>query len=174
MMEDNTIEKSFTIRGTEDQKKRFDKISDLFPKKADAFEALLQAYQESKALADNESRVQMENVRGLCNNLCSAFERLLVSQSAELSAQKKEADLKALDLQEQLERRSRELSDALEQMNVLKEELERERNEKDILRESNTALKEQNQTQKAYMEMMKQKIAELETKEVKPETKKSK
>lgn len=167
-------ERSVTIRGTEEQKKRFDDISENYPKKSDAFEALLQAYEESKTLADGEARLQMEHIRSLCDNICSVFQLIMTSQNAELAEQERKADLRVKELQNQLETRKQELSDALDQVKALQAELEQERREKDILRESNDALKEQNATQKEYAELLQTRIKELEKKPATKTTRRTK
>lgn len=163
-------ERSVTIRGTEEQKKRFDDISENYPKKSDAFEALLQAYEESKALADGEARLQMERVKSLCDNICGAFHLIMTSQNAELAEQEKKSDLRVKKLQEQLEKRQQELSDTLDQVNALQAELEQEKREKNALQESNTALKDQNSTREKYVDLLETRVKELEKK---PATKKT-
>lgn len=163
-------ERSLTIRGTEEQKNRFDEIADKYPKKGDAFEALLCAYEESKALADGEARLQMEHIRSLCDNICGAFQLIMTSQNAELAEQEKKADLRVKELQEQLETRKQELSDALDRVNALQAELEQEKREKNALQESNTALKDQNSTREKYVDLLETRVKELEKK---PATKKT-
>lgn len=163
-------ERSVTIRGTEEQKKRFDDISENYPKKSEAFEALLQAYEESKTLADGEARLQMEHIRSLCDNICSVFQLIMTSQNAELAEQERKADLRVKELQNQLETRKQELSDALDQVKALQAELEQERREKNALQESNIALKDQNSTREKYVDLLETRVKELEKK---PATKKT-
>ena len=158
-----------SIRGTEEQKSRFDEISKSYTNKGEAFDALLKAYNESQAFADAETRIHLEHVRGLCNNLCGAFETLLIGQGAEIDNVRRQNRAELEALQEKISLKDGELSDALERAKRLQEELDRAQKEKDTLEELKGALKgrsealeSENNALKKQLEMLEQKDKELE------------
>lgn len=158
-----------SIRGMDGQKNRFDKVSECYASKGEAFEALLKAYEESQAFADAETRIHLEHVRGLCNNLCGAFETLLIGQGAEMDSVRRQNRAELEVLQEKISLKDGELSDALERAKKLQEELDRTQKEKDTLEELKGALKgrsealeSENNALKKQLEMLEQKVAVLE------------
>lgn len=164
-------ESPLAIRGTAEQKEKFKEIAESYNNQSEAFDALLKAYAESQAFADNETRIHLEHVRCLCENLAGAFENLLIGQGAELDKVRSKGQAELEKMQEKLSRKEEELSDALERAKRAEIELERIKEEERTLKELNEALKGKNEALKDQVEMQKQKIADLEETKKKAEKK---
>lgn len=145
-----------SIRGREDQKVKFDEISQKYSNKAEAFDALLKAYEDSLTFTNDEMRVSVEHVRSVCNNLCAAFETLLTSQGAELDAQKRKNNLEMEAVQEELKKKTADLLDAISREKKLQEEFQRVQEEKNTLRELNEALKRENAALDGQLKIIKE------------------
>ena len=126
-----------SIRGTDEQREKFNEIAENYSNKGEAFQAILKAYEESKALSDNENRIQLEHVRGLCDALYQAYNNLMLGQAAELGMVQRDYKIKIDDLSEQLESIKEDLEESEHIRIRLNEDLK-------TLQEENTHLKKLN------------------------------
>lgn len=106
--------------------------------------------------ASAENRIQLQNIKSVCNNLYYAFENLLSGQDAAFDIQKKKSAEELAQLQEQLQKTNNRLAAAQDGMEMLKEDLKRMQEEKATLQELNEALKGQNEALTDQIELLKE------------------
>lgn len=133
----------FSIRGTEEQRKKFDQIADGYKNKSDAFAALLAAYEESQTITSGESRVVLEYVRGLCDTLYQAYYNLMAGQSAEIDNARKEYTRKLEEQNVAIEEKEKKLNKVEKKCELLEADLEQARTEIKNLNELNKSLQSQ-------------------------------
>lgn len=154
--------KSFRI--SDESQERVKEIAKNQPSMEEAFKAILNAYDESQALASSQNTAFLLNMKALCDNVYSAFRTVLESQAV-VVAQVKEQDLAEIEkLRNEIEIKGHELQQAHERVQATETALINLQAENSTLKELNMALKGQNDVLEQNNQLLKDKVDTLSKK----------